>query len=134
MTDVTATNETPLSVVAPAPPAVPPSPIHADAPSGHETTLIVDRFGAYLGKHSERLRVLLKKEVLAEEPLLFLAQVLVSGRGVSVSSDAIEACCERGIPVHFISSRGEPYAGLYAAGLGGTVLTRRAQLAAYGDE
>jgi CRISPR-associated protein Cas1 len=74
-----------------------------------------------------------KKEVVAEEPLLYLEQVLVAGRGVSLSADAIEACCERGIPIHFLSSRGDPYAALYAAGLGGTVLTRRAQLAAYGD-
>lgn len=97
------------------------------------TALIVDQFGAYVGKHSERLRVTLQKQMVAEAPLLTLEQVLVTGRGVSVSSDAIEACCERGIPLYFVSSRGAPYAALYAAGLGGTVLTRRAQLAAYGD-
>ncbi|HEX5414282.1 MAG TPA: CRISPR-associated endonuclease Cas1 [Chloroflexota bacterium] len=99
----------------------------------HETALIVDQFGAYVSKHSERLRVSVKRETVAEAPLLFLEQLLVSGRGISVSSDAIEACCERGIPVYFLSGRGEPYAALYAAGLGGTVLTRRAQLMAYGD-
>lgn len=104
-----------------------------DAPS-HETALVVDQFGAFVSKHSERLRVTVKKETIAEAPLLFLQQVLVSGRGVSVSSDAVEACCERGIPIYFLSGRGEPYAALYAAGLGGTVLTRRAQLAAYGDD
>ncbi len=96
------------------------------------STLIVDRIGAYVGRHSERLRVSVKKEVVAEAPLLFLEQVLVASRGVSLSSDAIEACCARGIPLYFVSSRGEPYAALYAAGLGATVLTRRAQLIAYG--
>ncbi|MBX6773519.1 MAG: CRISPR-associated endonuclease Cas1 [Chloroflexi bacterium] len=99
----------------------------------HETVLIVDQFGAYISKHSERLRVVIRKDITAEAPLLFLEQVLVVGRGVSVSSDAIAACCERGIPVYFLSGRGEPYAALYAAGLGGTVLTRRAQLAAHDD-
>jgi len=97
------------------------------------TALVVDQFGAFVSKHSERLRVTLKRETVAEAPLLYLEQVLVAGRGVSVSSDAIEACCERGIPLYFLSGRGEPYAALYAAGLGGTVITRRAQLAAYGD-
>jgi CRISPR-associated protein Cas1 len=102
--------------------------------STHASALIVEQFGSYVGKHSERLRVSVRKEVVAEAPLLFLEQVLVAGRGVSVSSDAIEACCERGIPIHFVSNRGEPYAALYAAGLGGTVITRRAQLAAYGTD
>jgi CRISPR-associated protein Cas1 len=124
---------TALAIHASLPPPALPSAAPPPVVAGPETALIADQFGAYVGKHSERLRVTLKKEVIAEAPLLFLQQVLVAGRGVSVSSDALEACCERGIPVYFLSPRGEPYAGLYAAGLGGTVLTRRAQLAAFGD-
>lgn len=95
--------------------------------------LIVDQFGAFVGLHSERLQVTLKQEVIAEAPLLGLEQVVISGRGVSLSANAIAACCEQGIPIHFLSSRGEPYAALYSAGLTGTVQTRRAQLLAYGD-
>jgi CRISP-associated protein Cas1 len=48
-----------------------------------------------------------------------------------MSSDAVEACCERGNPIYFLSFKGEPYAALYAAGLGGTVVTKRAQLVAF---
>lgn len=132
MSDTT-TSETALIDSAREPTPVPRSPAGARAATAHETALIVDQFGAYVGKHSERLRVSVKKEVVAEAPLLFLEQVLVAGRGVSVSSDAIQACCESGIPVYFLSGRGEPYAALYAAGLGGTVITRRAQLASYDD-
>src|SRR5713226_3934874 len=129
MTEAATTSETTLTVVSQSPipdtqyltPAAPPA-----------TALIVDQIGAYVGKHSERIRVTVKKEVVAEAPLLFLEQILVVGRAISVSSDAIEACCERGIPVYFVSFRGEPYAALYAAGLGGTVVTRRAQLTAFG--
>ncbi len=95
--------------------------------------LIVDQFGAMVGLHSERLQVTLKKEVIAEAPLIGLEQVLISGRGISLSANAIAACCEQGIPIHFLSSRGQPYAALYAAGLTGTAQTRRAQLMAYGD-
>ncbi|HHX65391.1 MAG TPA: CRISPR-associated endonuclease Cas1, partial [Chloroflexi bacterium] len=60
--------------------------------------------------------------------------VIVSGNGVSLSSDVISACCREGIPIHFIDSRGQPYAGLYSAGLTGTVLSRREQMAAYLDK
>jgi len=95
--------------------------------------LIVDQFGAFIGKHSERLRVTTKDETLAEAPLLHLESVLVVSHGVSLSTDAVEACCQRGIPIHFLDGRGQPYAGLYSAGLTGTVLTRRAQLMAYND-
>src|SRR5437588_3877915 len=96
--------------------------------------LIVEDFGAFVGRHSERLRVSVKGELKTEAPLINLRQVLVTGRGVSISADAIEVCCGQGIPIHFVSMRGEPYAALYAAGLGGTVLTRRAQMMAYQDQ
>ncbi len=95
--------------------------------------LIVDQFGAYLGKHQGRLRVVKGKEVLAEAPLLHLEQVLVTSRGVSLSADAIRSCCTAGIPIYFLDEAGRPYAGLYAAGLTGTVLTRREQLLAGAD-
>jgi CRISPR-associated protein Cas1 len=101
--------------------------------------LIVDDYGAFVGKHSGRLRVMRSGEgtpserLVAEAPLLHLESVLISGRGVSLSADAVEACTKDGIPIHFVDWRGRPYAALYSAGLTGTVLTRRAQLAAYED-
>jgi CRISPR-associated protein Cas1 len=96
--------------------------------------LVVDQFGCHIGKYSKRLRVTSKGEKIAEAPLLHLENVVVTGRGVSISSDALAACCERGIPVYFVSARGEAYASLYAAALNGTIVTRRSQLAAYHDE
>jgi CRISPR-associated protein Cas1 len=95
--------------------------------------LIADEFGSHIGKYSGRLKVTTKKEVLAQAPLLHLETVTVASQGVSVSADAIRACTERGIPIHFLSGTGTPYASLYSAGLTGTVLTRREQLAAYHD-
>lgn len=96
--------------------------------------IFADVFGSHIGRHSERLMVTKGKTVLMQAPLMHLQQVIMASRGVSISADAIAACCERGIPIFFLSSIGEPYASLYAPGLGGTVLTRRAQLAAYDDE
>lgn len=96
--------------------------------------LIADTFGSHIGKYSQRLKVTQKKTTLAKAPLLHLESVHILSRGVSISSDALEACCDRGIPVYFLNATGQPYASLYASGLTGTVLTRRAQLRAYDDE
>jgi CRISPR-associated protein Cas1 len=45
----------------------------------------------------------------------------------------IEACCERGIRLAFLTRGGKPFAMLSSPMLTATVLTRREQLAAYGD-
>jgi CRISPR-associated protein Cas1 len=100
--------------------------------------LIIDQYGAFVGKYSGRLRVTRqnegKTEKLSEAPLIHLEGVVVTGRGVGFSSDALEACSREGIPIHFLDGRGRPYAALYSAGLTGTVLTRREQLLAYTDQ
>lgn len=96
--------------------------------------LIADTFGSHIGKYSERLKITQKHETLAQAPLLHLESVSVLNHGISISADALEACCERGIPVFFLDPQGAPYASVYAAGLVGTVLTRREQLRAYDDE
>lgn len=98
------------------------------------THLIVEETGAYIGKHQGRLQVRKGKEVLQQAPLLHLEQVVVSGRGVGLSAEAVAACVEQGVPIYFISFEGTPFASLYAAGLTGTVQTRRAQLLAYTDQ
>ena len=95
--------------------------------------LIADQFGSHVGKYSERLKVTKQKEVLAQAPLLHLESVTIASSGVSISAEAIRACVESGIPIHFLSGSGTPYASLYSAGLMATVLTRRAQLEAFRD-
>lgn len=95
------------------------------------TELIVEEYGAHLGRHSERLVLTKAREKLLEVPLMHLESVLIASPGVSVSALAIEGCCEHGIPIHFIDELGQPYAALYSSGLTGTILTRRAQLTAY---
>ncbi len=97
------------------------------------THLIVEERGAFVSKRQGRLCVKKGKEVLQQAPLMHLEQVIVSGTAVSFSADAVAACTEQGIPIHFISFNGTPYASLYSAGLTGTVQTRRAQIAAYED-
>ncbi len=102
--------------------------------------LIVDEFGVHVGKHSGRLRVMRigegtpSERLVQEAPLLHLESVLITGKGVSLSADAIRACCSEGVPIYFVDGLGRPYAAIYAAGLTGTVLTRREQLLAYTDQ
>jgi len=55
------------------------------------------------------------------------------GHSKSARCDGVAACAGVGIPIHFLSYRGTPYASLYSAGLTGTVQTRRAQILAYTD-
>jgi CRISP-associated protein Cas1 len=95
--------------------------------------LVVDEFGAHIGKYSQRLKVTKKGQTLAQAPLLHLQSVMVANRGVSLSADAIRECTDRGIPIYFLSSSGSPYASLYSSGLAGTVATRREQFAAFLD-
>lgn len=96
--------------------------------------LIADEFGTHIGKYSERLRITRGGEKLVEAPVMHLRSVMVLSKGVSISADALAACSENGIPVHYIDETGHAYATLYTAGLTGTILTRREQLYAYTDE
>lgn len=96
--------------------------------------VLVEEFGSYLGKKSERLVIRKEKKIIQEVPLFDLEQVLITTRGVSISSDIIRECSERGVPIHFLSSTGEPYAQLFSPQLIGTIRTRREQLLAAMDQ
>ena len=93
--------------------------------------LIVEGRGTFVSKHQGRLRVSREQKTISEVPLIHLERVIIQDNGIALSSDVIRVCCEEGIPIHFLSGRGQPVASLYSAGLTGTVLTRRAQLLAY---
>ncbi|MDE0185157.1 MAG: CRISPR-associated endonuclease Cas1 [Candidatus Poribacteria bacterium] len=97
--------------------------------------LTISDYGTYLGKHSERVSVRYrdKERKKEEHALMDLDQIVIASRGVSVSSDLIEACTERGIEISFLSFNGKPYAKLNSPSLTATVISRREQLAAYHD-
>lgn len=95
--------------------------------------LVVEEWGAFVGLHSERLQVKKGRDIVREAPLLDLEGVIVAERGVSLSSDAIAACADAGIPIHVVRPGGGVAASLFSAGLAGTIQTRRAQLQASGD-
>ncbi len=69
-----------------------------------------------------------------ELPLMRISEIVVASRGVSLSTDLIEACCERGIRISLLSPGGRPFAMLSSPMLTATVKTRREQMAAYFDD
>ena len=101
-----------------------------DAGALPDGCLLVDQFGSFVGKKGERLRILMRGEVVAERALLGLEHVLVLANGVGLSTDAIRACAESGIQISLVSRSGKTYARLLAPELTGTVQTRRHQLLA----
>ncbi len=98
------------------------------------TELFLDEYGMFLGKKSERLVVKKKKKVVEEVPLFKINKVIVSSRGISLSTDAIEECMQRGIQIDFLNFKNEPYAMMSSPFLQGTVQTRRAQLLSYDNK
>lgn len=97
--------------------------------------LIVEQRGCFVSKHQGRLRVEKDKQRLDEVPIMHLEQLLIVSNGVGLSSDVVRACCEEGIPIHFLNGHaGDDYGTLFASGLTGMALTKRAQLRAYEDD
>ena len=58
--------------------------------------VLVDDYGSYLGKKSERLIVSRNGKVEREIPFFDLERIIISSRGVSVSSDLIRECASGG--------------------------------------
>lgn len=95
--------------------------------------VIVDKFGAFVGKKSERLVIREEGKVVSEIPFADVEQLTITSGGVSLSTDAIRECVEHGIQINFLSGSGNPYAKITSPSLSGTVITRREQVLAYND-
>jgi CRISPR-associated protein Cas1 len=95
--------------------------------------LIVTDYGAFVGLHGKRLRVTVKAEKLIDAPLLHLRSVQILTRSASVSASALSACCEAGIPVHFVDAIDGNYATVLSSRLTTVITTRRHQLVAIGN-
>jgi CRISPR-associated endonuclease Cas1 len=96
--------------------------------------LVVSEYGAFVGLHGQRLRVTVKNEAVIEAPLLHLRSVQIHTRSASLSAAALSACCEAGIPVHFIDSFAGNYATVLSPHLTTVVATRRQQIEAVNNQ
>lgn len=92
--------------------------------------LIVSDYGAFVGLQGGRVRVESKDAKRIEAPLLHLRSVQIHTRSASISVAALVACCEAGVPVHFVDGYGGNSASLVSANLTTVVATRRAQMTA----
>ncbi|MEW5920392.1 MAG: CRISPR-associated endonuclease Cas1 [Bacillota bacterium] len=96
--------------------------------------LVINNYGTFLGKTSERLVVKENGKVVQEVPFFDLAQITIATGGASLSSDVIRMCMEHGVQINFLSGTGQPYAKICSPQLSATVQTRREQLLAYLDQ
>lgn len=90
-------------------------------------TIILEDFGIFLGKKSDRFVVKKKGKMIAEFPVSHVERVIVSSSGASMSSAALHLAVQNRVPVCFTYSSGAPFAFLTPTMGHGTVLTRRAQ-------
>lgn len=96
--------------------------------------LIITEYGAFISLYSQRLRVTVKESLLLEAPLLHLKTVQIHTRSASISAAAVGACCEAGIPIHFIDHVQGNVATLISPTLTTVVTTRRHQIAALDNQ
>jgi CRISP-associated protein Cas1 len=92
--------------------------------------LIVADYGAFIGLRGERIRMEVKDQNPVDAPLLHLRGIHILTRSASLSAAAVAACCEAGVPIHFIDSTTGNYASVLSSQLTTVVSTRRAQLEA----
>ena len=89
--------------------------------------LTISDYGTFLGIESGRL-VVKHKEEQKQYPLNRLRTLSVAKRGVSISSDLIEALSYRGIKLFFLDFKGTPYAQLIPASHHSVVGVRQSQM------
>lgn len=96
--------------------------------------LVLSEFGARLGKSGERLVVKRQEKPPVEFPARDVRNILITGQGISVSSDAVRLATEHGVDLTFMSISGEPFAKMIPVESFGKARRRREQLLSAGDE
>ena len=90
--------------------------------------LVICNYGTFLGLESHRLAVR-QDGVVRHYPLNRLCTVSVAKRGISISSDLIEAFSSRGIKLFFLDFRGVVHSAILGQSQHGVVAVRMAQMA-----
>ena len=90
--------------------------------------LVINDYGAFLGLDSHRLAVKQDGEI-RHYPLNRLCTLSIAKRGVSISSDLIEALSSRGIKLFFLDFRGVAHSAIIGQSQHGVVAARMAQMA-----
>lgn len=93
--------------------------------------LYVQTQGAHIGKSGETLVVTQKGQKLAEARMFDTSQICLMGN-IQMSTQAIQECCRRGMPVVFMSSGGWFY-GMTSGPMSRNATLRLLQYERYGD-
>ena len=75
--------------------------------------LLVTRPGVFIGKTKKGISIKDKGIKRYEAPILNLKNISILSCGVTISSNVIQYCSERDIPIDFIGIDGKPYAKIY---------------------
>ncbi|MCK5860992.1 MAG: CRISPR-associated endonuclease Cas1 [Candidatus Hydrogenedentes bacterium] len=97
------------------------------------TELMLTGFGTTLGRTSERFQVRRREQPHTEFAAEDVSHILISGKGMSLSADALAFAVEQGIPITLLSFSGNPYARLATTRELDNALLRREQLYATTD-
>lgn len=89
--------------------------------------------GLFLGRHGEKFIVKRGGVVVEEVEASGVEEIVIGGRGIVVSSDALRLAVEKGVDVIVLGPRGLPLGLLHHLRLSGLVAVRREQLRAYDD-
>lgn len=76
--------------------------------------LLITTPGVFIGKTRKGISIKERGIKRHEAPLLNLKNISILSRGVTISSNVVEYCAERGIPIDFIGFNGKPYAKVYS--------------------
>jgi len=95
--------------------------------------LMVFNAGAFVGKESERIVVKEKKRKIFEAPFFQVKQIVISSKGIAISSDLVRECAKEGIPINFLSTDGDLRARMVSSSMLGTAVIRQEQLKAKED-
>ena len=90
--------------------------------------LVICEYGTFLGLERHRLAVSQRGGTTKHYPLNRLSTVSIEKRGVSVSSDLIEAFSVRGIKLFFLDFRGVAHSAILGQSQHGVVAIRMAQM------
>jgi len=94
-------------------------------------SLYITSYGAFIGRVKNRLVVKLDKKKKDEIVPKEIDELVIMGRGKTLSSDVVNLCVNEKIPIFFSTMGGYPYATILPTIITGTVKRRRAQYEAY---
>lgn len=77
--------------------------------------LLVDKPGTFIGLNSRGITASYKGKVIAKHHKDNLSQIIVTGKGVTISSNLISFCMERKIPIDFFDHKGIHHGSILTA-------------------